>query len=52
MKRNPHRKASNDFAKTVGKALRRAAKRARTIARRYGTSIYVMRNGKIVAVKP
>ena len=33
-------------------AMHRAARRAREIARRYGTPIYVMRDGKIVALKP
>ena len=42
----------NDFSKAVGRSLRRAAKQARKIARMYGTPIYVMKNGKIVAVKP
>ncbi len=34
------------------KALRRAAKTARKIARMYGTPIYVWQNGKVVALKP
>jgi hypothetical protein len=42
----------NDFALQVGRALRRAAKVARKTARMYGTPIYIMRDGKIVAVKP
>jgi hypothetical protein len=41
-----------DFATGVGRALRRAAKDARKIARMYGTPIYVLRNGKVVAEKP
>jgi hypothetical protein len=32
--------------------MRRAAKTAREVARRFGTPIYVSRNGKIVALKP
>lgn len=36
----------------AGPAMRRAARRAREIARQFGTPIYVMRNGKIVAKKP
>lgn len=31
---------------------RRAAKRAREVARMHGTPIYVMKDGKVVAVKP
>lgn len=40
------------FATGVGRALRRAAKEARKIARMYGTPIYVLENGKVVAKKP
>jgi len=43
---------SEDFAAGVGRALRRAAKDARKIARMYGTPIYVLKNGKVVAEKP
>jgi hypothetical protein len=43
---------SEDFAIGVGRALRRAAKDARKIARMYGTPIYVLRNGRVVAEKP
>ena len=42
----------NEFSKAVGRSLRRAAKEARKIARMYGTPVYVMENGKIVAEKP
>jgi hypothetical protein len=42
----------DDFAAGVGRALRRAAKDARKIARMYGTPIYVLKNGKVVAEKP
>ena len=34
------------------RALRRSARRAREIARMYGTPVYVMKDGKIVALKP
>jgi hypothetical protein len=44
--------ASLDFAKSVEHALKRAQKRAREVARQYGTPIHVMRNGKVVALKP
>ena len=43
---------SQDFAAGVGRALRRAAKDARKIARMHGTPIYVLKNGKVVAEKP
>jgi hypothetical protein len=41
-----------EFALQVGRALRRAAKVARKTARMYGTPIYILRDGKIVAEKP
>ena len=37
---------------TAEAAMHRAARRAREVARRFGTPIYVMRDGKIVALKP
>ena len=48
----PQKKASKDFAKGVGIALRRAARTARKTARMYGTLIYVVENGKVIAKKP
>jgi hypothetical protein len=42
---------SDDFSRAVGRALRRSARRAREIARMHGTPIYVLKHGKIVAVK-
>lgn len=36
----------------VERALIRAGNRAREIARMYGTPVYYLRNGKIVAEKP
>lgn len=36
----------------AGPAMRRAAKRAREIARRFGTPIYYIKDGRIVAEKP
>jgi hypothetical protein len=48
-----NRKTSGkEFSLQVGRALRRAAKVARKTARMYGTPIYIMRDGKIVAEKP
>ena len=46
------KKKTDDFVKGVGEGLRRAARDARKIARMYGTPIYVIENGKIVAKKP
>ena len=42
----------NEFSLAVGRALRRAARRARETARDHGTPIYVSKNGKVVAIKP
>jgi hypothetical protein len=39
------------FAAGVGRALRLAAKDARSAARIYGTPLYVWENGKVVAKK-
>lgn len=36
----------------AGRALRRSARVARQTARRFGTPVYVWRDGKIVAEKP
>lgn len=43
---------SDDFSQAVGRALKRAARRAREVARMHGTPIYVLKDGKIVAIKP
>jgi hypothetical protein len=42
----------NELSRAVGRSLCRAAQRAREMARRYGTPIYLWKNGKVVAVKP
>jgi len=52
MKKQTPTKETLAFTKGVGKALRRAAKQARRIARAYGTPVYVSKNGKVVALKP
>ncbi len=40
------------FADRAGHALRLAAKDARKVAKMYGTPIYVVENGKLVAKQP
>jgi hypothetical protein len=52
MKTKKRSRKSEDFATSVGRALRLAAKDARKTARMYGTPIYVWENGKVVAKKP
>ena len=54
MKSKPAKKQlkPNKFSLAIGRALRRAARRARETARMHGTPIYVLKNGKVVAIKP
>jgi hypothetical protein len=54
MKRKPANtsRRRDDLTLAIGRALRRAARRARETARRHGTPIYVMKDGKVVAIKP
>lgn len=52
MKRSSKRQALSPLSKSADKALTRAARRAREIARQHGTPIYVSRNGKVIALKP
>ena len=52
MKSKKQQSKSETFSKSVGKALRRSAKRARDTARMHGTPVYVWKDGKIVAEKP
>ena len=49
-RKSPKRQES--FAASVGRGMRRAARTAREVARRYGTPIYVWENGKVVAKDP
>jgi len=46
------KKPKTELGKAAARALRRASKQARIVARRYGTPIYVQSNGVIVALKP
>jgi hypothetical protein len=48
----PKIKPESKLAKTASQALKRAAKRARVIARQYGTPIHVQSNGTVMALKP
>ena len=52
MKKSKSRMESEIFSAGVARGLRMAARRARKIARMYGTPIYVWENGKVVAKKP
>jgi hypothetical protein len=48
----PKKTEAQEFAEGVGRALRRAAKVARKVAKDHGTPIYVWQDGKVVAKKP
>ncbi len=48
----PKAKPESELAKNAAQALKRAAKRARAVARQYGTPIHVQSNGTVVALKP
>ncbi len=52
MKQKSTTKPQTKLAKSAAQALKRAAKRARIVARQYGTSIHVQSNGAVVALKP
>lgn len=52
MKTSRKKPILSEFAKQVDRAMKRAAKTARKIARMHGTPIYIMRKGKVVALKP
>lgn len=52
MKKSKPRKKAESFAEGVGRGLRLAAISARETARMYGTPIYVLEKGKVVAKKP
>lgn len=52
MKAKTPSKKTEHFATGVGRALRRAAKDAQKTARLYGTPMYFLENGKVVARKP
>jgi hypothetical protein len=52
MKKKNAKRQTKSVLTPAGRALRRAALVARKTARMYGTPIYILRDGKIVAEKP
>jgi hypothetical protein len=52
MKAKNGKRQTKNLLTPAGRALRRAALVARKTARMYGTSVYFMRDGKVVAEKP
>ncbi len=45
-------KPKTEFSKSVGHVLKRAANRARAVARQHGTPVHVQVNGKVIALRP
>ena len=43
---------TDEMTNAITRALQRSARRAREVARMHGTPIYVMKDGKVVAIKP
>ncbi len=43
---------ADEFIATVTRALKRAAKEARRVARMHGTKVWVVKDGKIVGLEP
>ncbi|MFN0316111.1 MAG: hypothetical protein ACKVQA_13870 [Burkholderiales bacterium] len=52
MKKTSASKENEKFYSAVMRAMKRAALRARQVARMHGTRIYLWENGKVVAKKP
>ena len=52
MKAKTPKPKHDEFSSAVGRALRRAGKEARRIARMHGMPVWVIKDGKIVAEKP
>ena len=52
MKKRTKKLVAKGFAASVEPALKRAAKVARKTAKMYGTPIYFLKNGRVVAQKP
>lgn len=52
MKANLKKQPKSEFAQQVMRAMKRAAKVARKIAKMHGTPIAVSRNGRVIALKP
>jgi hypothetical protein len=52
MKAKGKKSGQQAFVNGIGRALRKAAQDARRTARQWGTPIYILQDGKIVAKKP
>lgn len=51
-KTKAERQRDKELSEAVAKAFRAAARQARKTARMYGTPIYILKDGKVVAKKP
>lgn len=45
-------KKPSERVQTITRALKRAAKEARRVAKMHGTKVWVMQDGKLVGLKP
>ncbi len=52
MKNKSKAKPETDLGKAAAAALKRAAKRARVVARQFGTPVHFQSNGTVIALKP
>ena len=52
MKSKPGAIKKSELSLSVGRALKRAKKRAYEIARLHNTPVYIWKDGKVVAIKP
>ncbi len=52
MSKAPQAPGKDDFIESVTRAMKRAAKEARRIARMHGTKVWVIKDGKLVGLKP
>ncbi len=52
MKRSDKRPVKSEFLVSVDRAIRRAAKEARRMAKMHGTKVWIMKDGKIVGLDP
>jgi hypothetical protein len=52
MKTGTDKSRGKDWTQAVEKALLRAGKSARKTAKMYGTPVYVLKQGKVVAERP
>jgi hypothetical protein len=52
MSKAMHKTEADYYFATITRALKRAAKEARRVAKMHGTKVWVMKDGKIVGLDP